>query len=101
MQYINVDDVKVGRVKRYQHGATMRVTKVNKRTFIAEEVKGSYGGPCEVGHPVYKQGRPATEQRIHKDSQFVVLKDYDNEDKSYDNEDKSWSDRYLRYYPTY
>lgn len=100
MQYINVDDVKVGSVlqlvwvKRYQHGATMRVTKVNKRTFIAEEVKGSYGGPCEVGHPVYKQGRPATEWRIHKDSQFVVLKDYDNEDKS-------WSDRYLRYYPTY
>ncbi len=30
-------------VKQYQHGATMMVTKINKKGFKATEIKGSYG----------------------------------------------------------
>jgi len=83
---MNVEELKVGDViglvwvRRYQHGATMRITKINRKTIIAVEVKGSYGGPCEVGHPLYKRGRPATEWSIHKNSNFVFYPDYDRDD---------------------
>jgi hypothetical protein len=39
------DLVQLPWVRSYQHGATMIVTKVNKATFQAQEIIGSYGGP--------------------------------------------------------
>lgn len=85
MLTFSVDDLKVGQVlqlvwvKAYQHGATMRITKINRKTIDAEEVAGSYGGPCEVGHPIYKKGRPATKWRLHKSFNFTLLPQYDND----------------------
>lgn len=87
--YFKVEDLQVGQViklawvKRYQHGATMRITKINKKTIIAEEVKGSYGGPRPVGDRLYKNGRPATVWNIHKTSNFAFLPNYDNEEMAW------------------
>jgi len=75
---MNVEQLKVGDViglvwvRRYQHGATMRITKINRKTIIAVELKGSYGGPRE-------DGRGATEWSIHKNSNFICYANYDNE----------------------
>jgi hypothetical protein len=47
----NFDTVEVGDiiqipyVRSYQHGATMIVTKINRKSFLAQEIEGSYGGP--------------------------------------------------------
>lgn len=95
---MTADDLKVGDViglvwvKRYQHGATMRITKINKKSFKAVEVKGSYGGPCEVGHSIYKNGREAAEWAVHKTSNFVIYPDYNDESKG-------WQIRLHRVYP--
>jgi len=44
--FVEVGDiVQLPWVRSYQHGATMIVTKVNAKTFLATEIVGSYGGP--------------------------------------------------------
>jgi hypothetical protein len=66
----NAEDLKVGDVvrliwvKSYQHGATMRITKINKKSFKAEELVGSYGGPGKY----FPNG---TTWNIHKLSNYV------------------------------
>ena len=39
------DIIEIPWVHSYQHGATMVVTKINRQSFIAREIRRSYGGP--------------------------------------------------------
>jgi hypothetical protein len=41
------DIVQIPYVRSYQHGATMIVTKINRQSFLAQEIEGSYGGPSQ------------------------------------------------------